>query len=106
MMRALYTAATGMKGQQTMVDVLANNIANVNTSGFKRSRVNFQDLLYVNLKPAGDSSQGVASPTGFEIGSGVRTVSTTRIFNQGASEPTDRQLDVAIEGDGFFQVTL
>lgn len=106
MMKALYSAATGMKGQQTTVDVLANNIANVNTNGFKRSRVNFQDLLYLNLRPAGDSAQGVASPTGFEIGSGVRAVSTARNFSTGSFEQTDRELDVAISGDGFFQVTL
>jgi flagellar basal-body rod protein FlgG len=106
MMKALFTSATGMKGQQTQVDVIANNIANVNTAGFKRSRVNFQDLLYVNLKPSGDSSQGVASPTAFEIGSGVRAVSTTRIFTPGTYEGTQRELDVAINGDGFFQVTM
>lgn len=106
MMKALFTSATGMKGQQTQVDVIANNIANVNTSGFKRSRVNFQDLLYVNLKPSGDSAQGVASPTAFEIGSGVRAVSTTRVFSPGALEGTQRELDVAINGDGFFQVSL
>jgi flagellar basal-body rod protein FlgG len=106
MMKALFTAATGMKGQQTTVDVLANNIANVNTNGFKRSRVNFADLLYVNLRPAGDSAQGVASPTGFEIGSGVRAVSTSRSFAPGALEGTQRDLDVAIQGPGFFQITL
>ncbi|NUP97332.1 MAG: flagellar hook-basal body complex protein, partial [Planctomycetaceae bacterium] len=106
MMKALYTAATGMKGQQMTVDVISNNIANVNTSGFKRSRVNFQDLLYVNLQKPGDSSIGVQSPTGLEIGSGVRAVSTTRVFTPGVMEGTNRELDVAIMGDGFFQVTM
>lgn len=106
MMKALYTAATGMKGQQMTVDVISNNIANVNTAGFKRSRVNFQDLLYVNLQKPGDSSIGVQSPTGLEIGSGVRAVSTTRVFTPGVMEGTNRELDVAIMGDGFFQVTM
>jgi flagellar basal-body rod protein FlgG len=106
MMKALFTSATGMKGQQTQVDVISNNIANVNTAGFKRSRVNFQDLLYVNLKSSGDASQGVASPTAFEIGSGVRAVSTTRVFTPGTPEGTQRDLDIAINGDGFLQVSL
>ena len=106
MMKALFTAATGMKGQQTAVDVISNNIANVNTDGYKRSRVNFQDLMYVTLKKAGDASQGIQSPTGFEIGSGVQAVSTTRTFTQGVMEGTNRSLDIAIEGRGFFQVTM
>lgn len=106
MMKALFTAATGMKGQQMTVDVISNNIANVNTNGFKRSRVNFQDLLYVQMKKPGDAAQGVSSPTGMEIGSGVRPVSTTRVFSQGILEGTQRNLDVAISGDGFFQVSM
>jgi len=106
MMKALFTAATGMKGQQMTVDVISNNIANVNTNGFKRSRVNFQDLLYVHMKKPGDAAQGSSSPTGLEVGSGVRPVSTTRVFSQGVFEGTNRSLDVAISGDGFFQVTL
>lgn len=106
MMKALFTAATGMKGQQMTVDVISNNIANVNTNGFKRSRVNFQDLLYVKLRRAGDAAQGIQSPTGFDVGSGVRAVSTTRTFTQGVFEGTQRPLDVAIQGSGFFQVTL
>ncbi|MFH0945857.1 MAG: flagellar basal-body rod protein FlgG [Planctomycetota bacterium] len=106
MMKALFTAATGMKGQQMSVDVISNNIANVNTNGFKRSRINFQDLLYVTLRKAGDASQGIQSPTGFEIGSGVRAVSTTRTFSQGVMEGTQRPLDIAISGRGFFQVTM
>lgn len=106
MIRALFTSATGMKAQETVVDVIANNIANVNTVGFKRSRANFQDLLYVSLSKPGDSAQGIQSPTGFEIGNGVRTVSTTKVFSPGPSEGTQRELDVAIQGDGFFQVLL
>lgn len=106
MIKALYTAATGMKGQQTNVDVISNNIANVNTNGFKRSRVNFEDLLYLRLGSAADAANGVAPPTSFEVGSGVRAVSTTRTFTPGSLEGTQRELDVAIEGDGFFQVQL
>ena len=106
MIKALFTAATGMKAQQMTVDVISNNIANVNTNGFKRSRVNFQDLLYLNLNRAGDAAQGVQSPTGLEVGSGVRPVSTTRVFSPGSLEGTQRDLDIAISGDGFFQVTL
>ena len=106
MMKALFTAATGMKGQQMSVDVISNNIANVNTNGYKRSRINFQDLLYVKLRSAGDASQGIQSPTGFEVGSGVRAVSTTRTFSQGVLEGTDRPLDISIQGRGFLQVTL
>ncbi|MFG0316021.1 MAG: flagellar basal-body rod protein FlgG [Planctomycetota bacterium JB042] len=106
MIKALFTAATGMKGQQTNVDVISNNIANVNTNGFKRSRVNFEDLLYLRLGTAGDAANGVAPPTAFEVGSGVRAVSTTRTFTPGSLEGTQRELDVAISGDGFFQVQL
>ncbi len=105
-MKALFTAATGMKGQQLNVDVISNNIANVNTNGFKRSRVNFQDLLYLSLKAPGDAAQGLQTPTGLEVGSGVRAVSTTRVFTTGVLEGTQRPFDVAIQGDGFFQVTL
>ena len=106
MMKALYTAATGMKGQQMTVDVISNNIANVNTSGFKKSRVNFQDLLYVRLQKPGDAALAIQSPTGLEIGSGVRAVSTTRVFTPGVLEGTQRDLDVAIQGNGFFAVQL
>jgi flagellar basal-body rod protein FlgG len=106
MMKALYTAATGMKGQQMTVDVISNNIANVNTSGFKKSRVNFQDLLYVRLQKPGDAALAIQSPTGLEIGSGVRAVSTTRVFTPGVLEGTQRELDVAIQGNGFFAVQL
>ncbi len=106
MLKALFTAATGMKGQQLTVDVIANNIANVNSAGFKRSRVNFEDLLYVTLKKPGDASQGVGAPTGLEIGSGVRAVSNTKVFAPGVLEETQRELDVSIQGDGFFQIQL
>ena len=107
MLRAFSTAATGMTGQQTMVDVIANNLANVNTSGFKRSQVNFQDLLYVTMEePGTEISSGINSPTGTEIGSGVHAASTVKIFTAGELQNTGNPLDIAIAGDGFLQVTL
>lgn len=107
MLRAFSTAATGMDAQQTMVDVIANNLANVNTNGFKRVNVNFQDLLYVKMRQASrEVASGVTAPSGLEVGSGVRTASTTRAFSVGDMQSTRNELDVAIQGDGFFQVTL
>lgn len=107
MMRSLWTAASGMVAQQTKIDTISNNLANVNTTGFKKSRVDFQDLLYQTLKYAGTpSTSGAQVPTGIQIGHGVRTVATQRIFTQGMYQQTDNSLDVVIEGDGFFQVLL
>lgn len=107
MLRAFSTAATGMTGQQMMVDVIANNLANVNTTGFKRSQINFQDLLYVTMnEPGTEIASGIKSPSGTEIGSGVRAASTVKVFTMGELENTARPLDVAITGDGFFQVTM
>ncbi len=107
MLKAFSTAATGMAGQQMMVDVIANNLANINTTGFKRSQINFQDLLYLKLNQAGaEIASGVNTPTGLEIGSGVRAASTGKVFTTGEMDNTGRPLDVAITGDGFFQVTL
>jgi flagellar basal-body rod protein FlgG len=107
MLKAFSTAATGMAGQQTMVDVIANNLANINTTGFKRSQVNFQDLLYVKVsQPGAEIASGINSPTGLEIGSGVRASATVKVFTVGELENTGRALDVSIYGDGFFQVTL
>ena len=106
MLRALSTAATGMTAQQLIVDTIANNLANMNTVGFKRSQVDFQDLMYVKLAEQGrPGPDGTAAPTGFEIGSGVRPASTMKVFTQGELENTKRALDVAIQGDGFFAVT-
>jgi len=106
MLRAFSTAATGMTAQQTMVDVIANNLANVNTNGFKRSQVNFQDLLYTQMtEPGVEVSSGVTAPVGLEIGNGVRVNDTTKVFGQGELENTGRKLDVAIQGNGLFQVT-
>lgn len=103
MFRALYTAASGMDAQQRNIDVTANNIANVNTTGFKASRAEFQELLYQQVRAAGDPAQGGA-PTSVEVGLGVRTAATAKNFAQGTLEATENPLDVAIEGPGFFQV--
>tara|TARA_R110002072_G_scaffold119266_2_gene251939 strand:- start:606 stop:1394 length:789 start_codon:yes stop_codon:yes gene_type:complete len=105
--KALYTAGTGMKAQQLTVDVIANNLANANTAGFKRSQIDFQDLLYDTVeRPGLQTSAGTNSPTGLQIGAGSHAASTTKVFSQGAVEETRRDLDVAIQGDGFFQITL
>lgn len=107
MLRAFSTAATGMTAQQMIVDTISNNLANINTTGFKRSQVDFQDLMYIKMQESGrETAAGTVAPSGFEIGSGVRPVSTTKVFTQGEMENTGRDLDVAIEGEGFFQVTL
>ena len=107
MLRAFSTAATGMTAQQMMVDVIANNLANVNTNGFKRSQIDFQDLLYVEMRESGtEVASGVTTPSGLEIGSGVRAVSTIKVFTPGELQSTGRPLDIAIAGDGFLQVTL
>ena len=106
-MRALWTAASGMQAQQLTLDVVANNLANVQTAGFKRSRVDFQDLVYETLQaPGASSAQGQEIPSGFQIGHGSRAVATQRLFIKGDLQQTGNALDLAIEGDGFFQVTL
>lgn len=105
-MRALWTAATGMHAQQLTLDVIANNLANVQTGGFKRSRVDFQDLIYQSIQvPGMASSQGTEIPSGFQVGHGTRAVSTQRLFIEGDLQPTGNPLDMAIEGEGFFQIT-
>lgn len=107
MIRALYTAATGMEAQQLNMDVIANNLANVNTSGFKRSRVGFQDLLYQNIRTTGSTqAQGMQVPTGIQVGLGTRTAGTQKVLGQGDAQQTGNQFDMMIEGDGFFQVLL
>ncbi|MCP4644415.1 MAG: flagellar basal-body rod protein FlgG [bacterium] len=107
MIRALFTAATGMIGQQLNVDTIANNLANVNTTGFKKSKVNFQDLLYETLQPAGtETAAGNTIPEGIQVGHGVRPASIAKVFTQGNLIQTGNPLDLVIEGDGFFQVTL
>ena len=107
-MKALYIASTGMSAQERNVEVISNNIANMRTTGFKRQRAEFQDLLYQQITRAGSqtSSQGTLVPAGLEIGSGVRTVATPRIMSQGSVNMTEGELDVAIRGEGFFQIQL
>ncbi|MCH8194323.1 MAG: flagellar basal-body rod protein FlgG [Planctomycetes bacterium] len=107
MLRAFSTAATGMTAQQTMVDVIANNLANVNTTGFKRSQIDFKDLLYTQMIAAGaEVAAGINNPGGVEVGNGVRVAATPKIFQLGEMENTGNPLNVAIQGDGFLQVTL
>jgi len=107
MMRAFSTSATGMMAQETLVDVIANNLANVNTTGFKRSQIEFQDLLYSKLKePGTEVAPGINTPTGLEVGTGVRVASTLRVFSPGQVENTGRSLDVSIRGNGFLQVLM
>ena len=107
MIRSLYTAATGMAAQQVNMDVTANNLANVNTTGFKKSRADFQDLLYQTIRtPGATQAQGVQVPTGVQIGLGTRLAATQKIFTPGDVQATGNKLDVMIEGDGFFEVRL
>lgn len=105
MIRAMHTGATGMIGQQFLVDTTANNLANVNTSGFKRNHADFHDLLYANVRPPGtELVQGQPAPSSLQYGNGVRAASTTKVFTPGALDNTSNPLDLAIEGEGFFQV--
>jgi flagellar basal-body rod protein FlgG len=107
MIKALFTSATGMNAQQHLVDNTANNLANVNTTGFKKSQADFQDLIYITERsPGADSTQAQQVPTGVQLGSGVRVSGTTKLFFEGVLENTGNELDVAIEGPGFFQVVL
>lgn len=107
MLRALYTSATGMKAQELLIDNTANNLANVNTTGFRRSHMDFADLVYhTERSPGSATSNETVSPTGLQIGNGVRVVSTTKQFTQGNLEQTGNPLDVGIEGDGFIQVQI
>jgi flagellar basal-body rod protein FlgG len=107
-MKALHIAATGMKAQELNVEVISNNVANMRTTGFKKQRADFQDLLYQNLRRMGTetSEAGTIVPTGIQIGSGVKLASTARIMSQGSLEQTSKELDVAIRGEGFFQIDL
>lgn len=107
MIRSLWISKTGLDAQQTQMDVIANNLANVSTNGFKRSRAVFEDLLYQTIRqPGAQSSQQTQLPTGLQLGTGVRPVATTRIFTQGNLQQTGNPLDVAVQGNGFFQVLL
>ncbi|RXF72626.1 flagellar basal-body rod protein FlgG [Hansschlegelia zhihuaiae] len=107
-MRALYTASTGMAAQEMNVELISNNIANMRTAGFKRQRAEFQDLLYQSLRRVGSTSSdaGTVLPTGVDIGSGVKLVATPRVMSQGVVTQTEKTYDVAVRGEGFFQIEL
>jgi flagellar basal-body rod protein FlgG len=107
MIRALNSAATGMRAQQLEIDTISNNLANVNTTGFKKSRTEFQDLIYQTLKAVGASSSGLdTSPAEVQVGHGTRTIATQKDFSQGEPVPTENPLDLNISGVGFFQVYM
>jgi flagellar basal-body rod protein FlgG len=107
MIRALLTAASGMQSQQLNIDVIANNLANVNTTGFKKSRPDFQDLMYQNLKTVGaPSTNSTTIPSGIQVGLGSKAASVTKVFTAGNITQTGNDLDLAIEGDGFFQIHM
>jgi len=107
MMRSLWTAATGMTAQALNVDVISNNLANVNTAGFKRGRANFQDLMYQQVAaPGRQNSAGNEVPSGIQVGLGVRTAGISRIFTEGSFQQTGNPLDMAIEGRGFFEIQM
>lgn len=107
MIRSLWIAKTGLDAQQTKMDVIANNLANVGTNGFKRTRAVFEDLMYQTLRQAGaQAADGSQLPTGLQLGTGVRTVATERLHTQGGLENTGNSKDVAINGMGYFQVEL
>jgi flagellar basal-body rod protein FlgG len=107
MIRSLWIAKTGLDAQQTQMDVISNNLANVSTSGFKRARAVFEDLLYQTLRqPGAQSSEQTQLPSGLQIGTGVKPVATERIFTQGNLQQTGNAKDVAIQGNGFFQVLM
>lgn len=107
MMRSLWSAASGMKGQQKQIDVVAHNLANVNTTGAKAQRAEFQDLLYQTLRDGGaESGDGTTYPTAMQIGLGSRLSATNRIFVQGNVQTTDNPTDIAIQGEGFFRIEL
>ena len=107
MMRSLWIAKTGMQAQQTQLDNISHNLANVATNGYKRSHAVFEDLIYQNLRQAGaNSTEQTTLPTGLQVGLGVRPVATARIFSQGNLQQTSNNLDLAIKGDGFFQIQL
>ena len=106
MINSLWISKTGMEAQQTQLDVISHNLANVSTTGFKRATAVFEDLMYQNLRQVGaNATEQSQLPTGLQLGLGVRTVATSRSFTQGSMQQTNNQLDVSIKGNGFFQVT-
>jgi flagellar basal-body rod protein FlgG len=107
MIRSLYTSATGMKANQLYIDNISNNLANVNTTGFKKSKLEFQELLYQTLiDPGAGNSEGAKSPAGLQLGLGVRSVANQKMFSQGNLQETKNPFDIAITGQGFFQVQM
>lgn len=106
MLRALRTAASGMTAQQLYIDLVAHNLANVNTTGFKKSRIEFEDLLYQTLRPAGPGEGETQLPAPLQVGHGTKLVAAAKIFSQGDSQVTGNPLDLAIEGDGLFQIEM
>jgi flagellar basal-body rod protein FlgG len=107
MMRSVYTAASGMAGQQTNIDTIAHNLANVNTTAFKKMRLNFQDLMYDTQRPAGTTlASGGQVPVGLEVGLGTKIASSQRTMAQGTFQQTSNPTDIAIQGEGFFKVAL
>src|SRR5437867_1363248 len=107
-MRALYTAATGMAAQELNVQVISNNIANMRTTGYKKQRAAFQDLIYDHVRRVGAqaSDQGTILPVGVDVGGGVKTVGTPRLMSQGTLSPTGNDLDIAVRGEGFFKIQM
>jgi flagellar basal-body rod protein FlgG len=107
MLRSLWIAKTGMEAQQTQLDHISNNLSNVATTGYKRSHAAFEDLIYQNLRQSGaSSSEQTQLPTGLQVGLGTRAVATARNFSQGALQQSGNQLDLAVKGNGFFQVSM
>jgi len=107
MIRSMYTAATGMEAQQLYMDTISHNLSNVNTNGFKRSKIEFQDLMYQTLREPGiRNPEGEMAPSGIEVGLGVRSAATYKIFEMGSFNQTNNNLDCAIRGEGFFQISL
>ena len=107
MINSLWISKTGMEAQQMQLDVISNNLANVSTNGFKKSHAVFEDLMYQNLRQVGsNTSEQSTLPTGLQVGLGVRTVATSRNFSQGNLQQTSNNLDVAVQGNGFFQLTM
>ena len=107
MLRSLWTAASGMNGQQFNIDTISNNLANVNTTGFKKSRADFEDLLYQTMRTAGTpATEETVVPTGVQVGLGVKTAATQKLYDQGSLQNTGNQLDLALEGRGFFRLLL
>ncbi len=107
MMRSLWVAKTGMEGQQSQLDAISNNLANVSTNGYKRSHVVFEDLMYQSLRQSGaNNTEQTTLPTGLQAGLGTRAVASSRVFTQGNLSQTNNSLDLAVQGNGFFEVQM